>query len=364
MENEIYLSDVSERDRPWDTHRFESELVTDLYQLSTKNEVDTSSFTGYQSSEVVSSSARYAERIEKCSRCLEFALKSDDSGEIKFKLQTAEFCRVRHCPICQWRRSLMWRARFLQAVPKILEVYPKHSFIFLTLTIRNCDLVELRETVQLMNKAWGRLADLKCFPADGFVRSLEVTRNPETDQAHPHFHALLMVPDSYFKSRGYLSQKRWRELWQRSLRIDYDPRVDVKKVRPDFKGTPAKFYDGDTQFVSGGAETIGLHKALCETLKYSVKPGDLIGRAIIGSDLKLLPAPSNEVNAAWLVELTKQMHKVRATTVGGVFRQFLKEEEPEDLIHPDGQADDEDLEEEDIRLSFGWRSRVKRYAQN
>lgn len=363
MENEIYLSDVSERDRPWDVHRWQAELVADLYRASANNEGDTGSYTGYQSSEAVSSSVRYAERMEKCSRCLEFALKSDDLGEIKFKLQTAEFCRVRYCPTCQWRRSLMWRARFLEAVPKILEAYPKHSFIFLTLTVRNCELAELRETVQLMNKAWGRLSDLKEFPAKGFVRSLEVTRNSEADQAHPHFHALLMVPDSYFK-KTYLSQKRWRELWQRSLRIDYDPWINVKKVRPDFKGTPAKFYDGDTQFISGGAETVGLHKALCETLKYSVKPGDLIGGSIVGPDFNLRADPRNEVNAAWLVELTKQMHNLRATTVGGVFRQFLKEEEPEDLIHPDGQADDEDLQEEDIRLFFGWRSRVKRYAQN
>lgn len=362
MENEIYLSDVSERDRPWDERRHDAEVVGDLYRLSAGNENDTGSYISCESSEAVSSSARYSERIQKCSRFLEFALKSDDSGEIKFKLQAAEFCRVRHCPVCQWRRSLMWRARFLEAVPKILEAHPKHSFIFLTMSPRNCELAELRQTVQLMNKAWVRLSRLKEFPGDGFVRSLEVTRNADTAQAHPHFHVLLMIPDSYFKSRGYLSQKRWRELWQRSLRVKYDPRFHVKKVRPDFKGTPSKFYDGDTQFISGGAKTVGLHKALCETLKYSVKPGDLIGDSIVGSDLNLNADPRNEVNAAWLVELTKQMHNLRATTVGGVFRQFLKEEEPEDLIHPEGHT--EDLEEEDIRLTFGWRSRVKRYAQN
>ncbi|WP_170869787.1 protein rep, partial [Shigella sonnei] len=27
----------------------------------------------------------------------------------RLRLREAHFCRVRHCPVCQWRRSLMWQ---------------------------------------------------------------------------------------------------------------------------------------------------------------------------------------------------------------------------------------------------------------
>jgi hypothetical protein len=29
-------------------------------------------------------------------------------------LSASRFCRVRTCPVCQWRRSLMWKAKAYQ----------------------------------------------------------------------------------------------------------------------------------------------------------------------------------------------------------------------------------------------------------
>jgi len=335
MNNEIYLSELSQRDCPWDLHRWQSELVAALYRLSSDEAVGLH---------------KYAKRIDGCSQLLDFVLKSNDVGEVRLKLQEAWFCRVRSCSVCIWRRSMMWRARFYNAVPRVMEAYPEHRFIFLTLTLRNCDLEQLRSTIQLMVAAWKRLAQSKEFRVVvGFVRSLEVTRNPQTDQAHPHFHCLLMVPGSYFKSREYLSKARWGELWARSLRIDYQPGVHVRALKP----RPG---------VDGG-ELAGLEAALRETLKYSVKPGDLIGGAVLDERKNLvLGDQRNQVNALWLHEFTKQMHNVRATSVGGILRQFIAETDPEDLIHPEGQLQEEVLDD-DIRLFFGWRDQVKRYVQ-
>jgi hypothetical protein len=78
-------------------------------------------------------------------------------------------------------------------------------------------------------------------------------------------------------------------------------------------------------------------------LKYTVKESDLIH------------------DAAWLQELTKQLHKIRAVSVGGVFKQYISEEEPEDLIH----AEDEENAESDsaANIWFGWREMVQRYAK-
>ena len=301
-----YLSDLSPTDKPWEVHRANASVVQSLYRESSLPE--------------------YADRINLCSKLLEFAFEPQDNGKDKIRLHHAQFCRVRHCPVCQWRRSLMWRARFFQAVPRIRQAYPSGRWVFLTLTVRNCPVETLRATLKDMNAAWVRLAQRKTFPALGFVRATEVTRG-EAGDAHPHFHALMLVPASYF-STGYIKQATWRELWQQALRVDYLPVVNVKAVQPK-KG------------VTDAVDAVAI--AVLETMKYGVKEADLMS------------------DAAWLQELTKQLHKTRAISVGGVLKEFLKEEEPEDLIH--AEEEDQDECDTEVGVWFGWREMVARYKK-
>jgi plasmid rolling circle replication initiator protein Rep len=299
-ETELYLSEVSPQDKPWDIHRANAQAVQKLYAAAELS--------------------RYADRIQQCSTFLGFSLQAQDDG-FKFRLQQSKFCRVRHCPVCQWRRSLMWRARFFQAVPRVMESHPKARWVFLTLTVRNCSVTDLKATLKDMNGAWKRLIQKRNWPAMGFVRSTEVTRS-QNGEAHPHFHCLLLLPSTYFSGPNYLSQDKWRLLWQDALRVDYSPVVNVKAVKPK---------DGQ------------IAKAVLETLKYGVKEDDLLA------------------DPDWLAELTTQLHKTRAVSVGGVIKPFLSEEEPDDLIH----AEDEPVElgNDDISVWFGWREMVERYAK-
>lgn len=230
----------------------------------------------------------------------------------------------------------MWRARFYQAVPLLLKDYPTARFIYLTLTARNCEVTELRDTLDWMNKSWVKLIQRKQWPAFGWVKSVEVTRNNNPEDlwygtAHPHFHALLVVKPSYF-NRYYLSQEKWRQLWQSCLRVDYDPTVDVRTIKP----RPLSGLDGDV-----GPDLVA---AITETLKYSVKDTDLVR------------------DRDWLLEVTKQLHKSRAVAVGGVLKDYLSQEEPEDLIHGD-EVDEDDLSEDNLRVWFGWREMYSRYVK-
>jgi plasmid rolling circle replication initiator protein Rep len=305
-----YLSDLSPKDKPWDSHRAIADTVQNLYRSARLD--------------------KYADRIQTCGKLLEFALRSDDQGDVGFKLQSAHFCRVRHCPVCQWRRSMKWQAKMFSAMPEITQAYPTHRWIFVTLTVRNCDLVDLRAVVDDMNKAFGRLTKLKAFPAIGWIKSLEVTRNPETGQAHPHFHCLMLVAPSYF-GKSYIKQEEWRSLWQRCLRVDYLPVVNVKAVKPKKNKLTDELDD--------------IGQAIVETLKYSVKEEDLVA------------------DEDWLVELTTQLHKTRAIAIGGVLKNFLKEErEDEDLIHIEEEKESEN-QEEDLSIYFGWREAIKRYRK-
>ena len=293
------LSDLSEKDKCWDKHRYSADLVADLYRG--EHDFDT-----------------YSRRIDSCAQFLDFKLVPDaDLGLLRLKLSGARFCRSPQCPICQWRRSLKWKARALRALPAVVEDYPNHRWLFLTLTQKNCSVSDLKETVTEMNKSFLRLTRVRDWSVEGWIKSLEVTRGKD-GSAHPHFHCLLMVIPSYF-SRDYLSYQDWTSLWRRAARLDYKPQVYVRAVAKD--RNPVVL--------------------IPEILKYSLKESDLY--------------KSKE----FLLGVTKQLYKMRCISVGGILRPYMRklEEEPEDLIGNDNLENEVD----EGHFYFQWKYQEKKY---
>ncbi len=301
----IYLTDCSPRDAKWKELKPQNLKVAHLY-----------AGTVYD---------KYYQRMDVCSGFLKFDLVSSETGETAHKLQSAHFCRVRHCPICQWRCSLMWRSRTIRAMTRMLADHPGKRFIYLTISPRNCELQELSDTIACMNQSWHRLLKRPQFKAVGWLRSLEVTQGTKGD-AHPHFHALLMVNPGYFRW-DYLNQKDWIALWRSCARLDYDPSLRVNVVKPRGKKTT------DISDTQPGIDE-GLLKAIRYTLKYSTKPEDWIS-----TDTSVL-----QNMQAWLVGLTEQMRNKRTIATGGIFKRYLKESEPDNLIVDEGNIDTSELE--------------------
>ena len=149
-----------------------------------------------------------------------------------------------------------------QQLPKIQELYPTHRWVFLTLTVKNPPVTELRDTLKHMNDSWVRLIQTKRFKSGvaGFLRTTEVTRgNDGKMMAHPHFHALLLVKPSYFAKRDISSNLIGSKCGRKPCEANYLPSVNVKAVKATLDEKGRKQLD----------------KAICETLKYSVKPSDL-----------------------------------------------------------------------------------------
>lgn len=358
--NEKYLTNKSPRDKPWDVHKLESTRIKELFQGTIFDKL--------------------AKRMNDCSRLLGFGWVLDGATkEERLKLKTAHFCRSRSCTICQWRRSLKWVARFLKAMPPILQDYPNARFLFLTLTVKNCDIADLRSTLDRMNQAWQRLSQRKQFPAIGFVKSFEVTKSWDvtykgsyqgrmgsktldqfkrrsrgfnealmtletTDQVHPHFHVLLMVDPGYFAGKNYLSQQDWTKLWQSCLRVDYPPIVNIKAVKP--KG---RWFENEDL---PAEETLA--RGIVETVKYTVKPDDLVPQS---EDPQLV-----ELDRQWLLQLTKQLEHTRAIALGGVFRNYLSEADP---VEGDLIGKSEDGEEVSAStIYYRWNQIVQRYSED
>jgi plasmid rolling circle replication initiator protein Rep len=308
------LSDRSEKDKVWDTQRKYCDLVSELY---------------FQSAEF----ERYFERMEDCSGRLEFnQLLDKETGEIKIKLTKTHFCRVRHCPVCQWRKSLMWKAKFYKALPEIEAEYKSASWMFLTLTVENCEITDLKNTLAHMNKAFKKMIKRKHFLKYnlGFVKTTEITKprtRKDSNKAHPHFHILLMMKSTYFKD-GYLKTSDWAEIWRDCLGVSYTPITDVRKV---------KAKNG------GGSSSSALADAVAETLKYAVKPSDMTR------------------DREWFHELTRQVFKLRFVSTGGVLKDLFKEETSEEdlLLLSEEEEEDQDLGS----LTFNWYKKNSKYRR-
>ena len=155
------------------------------------------------------------------------------------------------------------------------------------------------------------------------MKSIEVTRNDWTREAHPHIHALLLVPSHYFKVKDYYIDKDgWIKLWKNALKSDYSPSVCIQACR----------------------QAQGYEKIVREVVKYSTKPQDLLQ------------------DADWLVNYIRQVHNLRFFSTGGIVKEILGEleREGEDLVHA---GEEEPAADADVLAQswFDWKKEVARY---
>ena len=193
-------------------------------------------------------------RVMNCGNFLEFRHYQDKT----MKLHSANFCKVRLCPMCSWRRSLKIFGQ-VSAIMHELDKTKEYDYNFLTLTTRNVHHEDLSDSIDLLYKAWNKLSKRKRFKNSihGFFKALEVTYNYKEDTWHPHLHIIQVVRKDYYKRKDlYIPQKEWSELWQKSLQVDYTPIIDIRKVR--------------------GRKGQDKSSAVSETAKYSVKDKDYI----------------------------------------------------------------------------------------
>lgn len=259
-----------------------------------------------------------SERMKDCANWLAFHRRED--GEMK--LHDARFCRVRLCPICQWRRSLKTFAQMSQVLDKASS--DGYQFIFLTLTMRNCSADVLSDELTHILLSFNRLMKYKDVQkaVKGYYRGCEVTHNVVTDEYHPHLHVILAVNKSYFSGKTYISQATWCELWQRALQVDYTPIVDIRRCK-------------------GGA------KSIAEACKYAVKPSDIIN------------FDDWDMTVDTLRVLDKSLENRRFIGLGGVLKEIhkqlhLDDMEEGDLVHVESASNSDATPEEIIYFWNGY----------
>lgn len=322
VERPTFLRDISEKDSKWDVHKENAMRLADLLEKYYPDEF-----------------ARQVERLRATAALLGFAWEDEPDGR-RLRLYTAWFSKWRHDPVTAWRRALKWRHRWFKAIPFILDQYPSYIWLSLTLTWRNCDVSGLKSSIQAANRAFRKFLKRKeftSFESMGYCKAVEVTYSKnEVGNAHPHFHIILMLPSSYCKGGTYITHGRFVEMWRSCMKVDYDPSITVKRIKPK-KGV--EFY---------GPNNINpaMTSAILEVAKYPVKSADLLQ------------------DPEWTREYIQQVHRMRFVEIGGALKPFfVDEDEQDDLIHIDDD-DDSDLEDEakSNLLYFHYLRRWRAYA--
>jgi len=175
------------------------------------------------------------ERYFNCSTYLKYVIVKDNN-QLHKKLIAANLCRNRWCEICNWRRRLKYQNILLKRIEKIKKEN-KVKYIFVTLTIKNSHFLNLKNDLNLILKAFNKLFK-KLLRSNktilGYVRSLEFTlQKNDIEFINLHIHTLILVAPGYFDTSKnyYINQKKWVELWQKYLGVDYTPIVDVRLVK-------------------------------------------------------------------------------------------------------------------------------------
>lgn len=261
------------------------------------------------------------DRAASCATWTQFGASS--TGERK--LQAANFCQLRLCPLCTARRAMKNAAKLSQ-IMNITESRHGYQFLFLTLTVESCEGDELGTALTQLTKAWDRL--MKQRPVvkacKGWFRAIEITHSPLLGY-HPHIHAILAVEPAYFKrsSGQYITQAEWVRRWQMALKVTYKPIVHIQKTKSG-KG--------------------GMGAAL-EAAKYTTKDSEYIDKDM-----------DEQEGAKIVVDYTRALHKRRLVAFGGCMKDIAAElgadKEDTDLVHVDDDGLRDDLAE--LIEDYGW----------
>lgn len=231
--------------------------------------------------------------------------------ERKLFLENMYTCKDRFCNYCNWRREMKYKKLTYQFIDELHRT-KRLRYIFLTLTVPNCHINDLRATIQHMSESFDRLKKRNKWKNGivGYLRALEYTvQKDDSNMFHPHFHCMLAVEPAYFSPDRdlYISQEEFLQLWRKSTRDESIKSVDIRVVKPDkYRKTRPS--------------------VIAEMIKYTMKDTDL-------------------KKVANFEELTKQLKGVRTFNAGGILKEILKKTNKidDDLVHIEDEVDADEL---------------------
>lgn len=242
-----------------------------------------------------------SKKLYECSQSIfTTILEHQQNKDIKKNLSFFS-CKSKFCPVCNQVKSKKWSKEIYLKATELQN--QEQRFLFLTLTIKNPKIEELDKSIKQMNKAWRNLWRShfeKRF--NGFLKILEITF-PNGNEAHPHFHILLSANKNYFykSNSNYLHTSDISKLWGQVLKVDYEPIVDIRIIKPK------KTKDG---YISKEA----IPAVIAEMTKYPMKDTDY-----------------NKLSPDSMVSLYNELYRKRLIATGGNLKLSINKNDNEEL---------------------------------
>ena len=278
-----------------------------------------------------------AENMRFCGSILDFA----DMGD-KLKLIRSNFCRTPLCVMCQWRKSMRIFFDVSAVMREVFKRYINCIPVFLTLTVRNCSINKLSETLNVIYNGWNEFMRSKTLNPEvrgekrrivqGWFRATEITYNDKTDEFHPHFHAVMLLDRSYFKSVDYMRTEEWVQLWRRSAKLNYDPVCDIRRTRT----------------------TKGKQKEVAEIAKYTYKDAEILNKKL-----------SDDKKSEVVKYLSGALHGRRLYAYGGIMKDIAAELKIQDIDKTDlVKVDDDNIDSSLAKmiLTYHWNMGISNYT--
>ena len=296
---------------------------------------------------------KYAPRIWECGRNVGFkACISLDHGK---KLKRANFCHYRLCPMCQPIKASKVRNEVYEIAKAHLEKFPDDTPLLLTLTAPNIMGEFIGREIDAHMKAFERLIKRKVVKKmnRSWFKALEITKNQDRNDYHPHFHILLMVSPEYFHKNSplYITHEKWLKLWQEAKRDPSITQVDIRAIKDTGEGK--------------------LESLIAEVAKYATKPSSYISKDKNGKPV---------VDGEALQYLHHGLRGRRTIGYGGYFKKVRKEikllkleksaAEAAERLNEDGTLKEEKPElcrvchQPMVDENYSYRDKIERYFRN
>lgn len=323
----VLQSEIASR---WTPKRELTDLLVSIYDhLTADQDIDIS--------------AARVHRLDNCGSYLEFGFSPE---LLKWKLKSANFCRDRLCPMCQWRKSLKMFSQ-VSSVMNWLSAsasYKSCRYAFLTLTLKSCSDAELKDNINVLLSGFGELTHhSKIFRKKvvaGTFRALEITRNKKTGLWHPHLHVILALTSNYFKHGlgFYMTHDQWSELWGKCIDADYNPVIDIRMIKsykPENCISTEELYS----------------KAIAEVTKYAVKGSDFIDPLDLNKTTENVKTLLKSITGKRLYSFTGCFFEARKALK-------LDDIEEGDLVNTDPDQDQVNIELANMIIKYQWKGGV------
>lgn len=163
------------------------------------------------------------DRAHRVAFCCSYRYMLVDSEQRAHNVHTVR-CRDRNCVECQRIKSYVYQERLKRtAIEKIKSDFKTDEFLFLTFTLKNPKVTQMRKAMRTMSQAFGMLTRRKPYSEifRGGIRTFEVTRNYAErlkNHCHPHIHAIAQTKSDVF-----------------NLFIAYIQAEEIKSIKKIFK---------------------------------------------------------------------------------------------------------------------------------